>query len=247
MVVIREQRQAYAIDPPDHEIAWAIQVHHCHDQLRWCLQHLRTHYPGSRVVIINDGDERSYDDIAAAHACDYVEGSHLFTLDSCDRYVNRLMNALHAGREAYCFKIDPDTKIWRRLRRLPASSAMFGTVETITEGGRDEILGAPNVQGGCIGMTRDVVDEILASGVVNHLACVTTCHETWVRCDDMRRCVASGGFCDDFILSWAAGETGVPIVNMDEIRSRWRLPVSNRHERFAVTHPHKDEWKSGDL
>jgi hypothetical protein len=242
MVAIREQRQMYVVDPPDHEIAWAINVYHCHDQLQWCLRQLRAHYPGSRVVIVNDGDDRPYADVAAAYACECVEGSHLFALRSCDRYVNRILNALHAGREAYCFKIDPDTKIWRRFRRLPASSAMFGTVETITEGGRDEILGAPNVQGGCIGMTRDVVDGILASGVINPLVCVATCHETWARCGDMKRCIASGLFCDDFILSWAAGEIGAPIVNMDEIRSRWRLPVSNGHERFAVTHPHKDEW-----
>jgi hypothetical protein len=239
MVTIQSQRRAYISDPPDQEIAWAIQAYRCHDQLRWCLGHLRKHYPDSRVVIINDGDELSFGSIAHDYRCDYVDGLHLFALESCDRYVGRLITSLMAGHEAYCFKIDPDTKVWRRFSRLPAFSAMFGTIETITEGSRDEVLGAPNIQGGCVGMTRDVVEALATSGVIGHDTCVADCQHTWARCDDMRRSVAGGAFCDDFILSWAADALDAPIVNADEIRSRWRLPVSNSHQRFAVTHPHK--------
>ncbi len=45
--------------------------------------------------------------------------------------------------------------------------------------------------------------------------------------------------CDDFIISWAAHQRGIPIVESTEIRSRWRRLVTNHDLRYAVTHPHK--------
>jgi hypothetical protein len=149
------------------------------------------------------------------------------------------LRALLAGEEPYLFKIDPDTRIWRRLTTLPCFSSVFGTLETVTENHRDAIAPPPNVQGGCIGMTRDAAAAMLASGLIDEELCVTHYAHTWARCSDMRACASRGSCCDDFIISWAAHAVGVPIVGAAEIASRWRRTVSNGDLRYAITHPHK--------
>jgi hypothetical protein len=238
MIHIERTRLQYNTDVPDHEIAWAIQLHHSRGQIEWCLDLLRAAYPTSRVVLISDGDGEDYRDIATRHQCRYVRGEHLHALETCHLYVRRLLTALADGAEAYCFKIDPDTAVWRRFTSLPAFSALFGTPETITEGRLAEIHGAPNVQGGCIGMTRDVVDDLLASDALSRENCVERHLATWARCDDMVRTAARGQFCDDFVLSWAARHIDVPICDHPEIKSRWRRLPASPHA-YAITHPHK--------
>jgi hypothetical protein len=156
--------------------------------------------------------------------------------------VRRLLDALANGDEAYCFKIDPDTAIWRRFRRLPAFSSVFGTLETVTEGRLAEVEGAPNIQGGCIGFTGDAVEAMLKMGVLTEKACVANCKQTWARCDDMRRTVERGLLCDDFVISWVASVAEIPLVAHPEIRSRWRRQSSTGDD-VAVTHPHKGETR----
>jgi hypothetical protein len=238
MLTVSRIRLQYHVDVPDEEIAWAIHLHHSRGQIEWCLSLLRTAYPHSRVVLINDGDGETYADVAATYGCRYVAGEHLHRLETCHLYVRRLLAELADGRETYCFKIDPDTAVWRRFHALPAFSALFGTLETVTEGRLAEINGPPNVQGGCIGMTRDVAAEILAGGILTFENCVQDHRKTWARCDDMVRTAAKGMFCDDFMLSWAAHRLSILVSDYVEIRSRWRRAIEDRG-RYATTHPHK--------
>jgi hypothetical protein len=191
-------------------------------------------------VLISDGDEEeSYDDIATRFDCTLVRGTHLYSLETCHLYVLRLLRHLVDGEETYLLKIDPDTLVSRPIGALPTFSSLFGTLETITEGWKAEIRVPANVQGGCIGMTRDAAVEIFASGLLTHDNCAIRHKETWARCIDMERCAANDQFCDDFVLSWAAYMVGIPIVECSEIRSRWRRPIDNAHDRYAITHPHK--------
>jgi hypothetical protein len=57
---VRRFRTAWHCDVPDRDVAWVVHVFKCHDQALWCLRHLRTHYPTSRVTVINDGDSVCY-------------------------------------------------------------------------------------------------------------------------------------------------------------------------------------------
>jgi len=154
-------------------------------------------------------------------------------------YVLRMLRALLAGPEQYLFRIDPDTLVWRTFTKLPSFTCLFGTMETISEGQSDEIQSPPNIQGGCIGMTRDAASAIVESGLLTQDNCADNCYTTWVRCRDMELTVARGRCSDDFIMSWAAGSLDIPIIDYSEIRSRWRRPISNHNLRYAVTHPHK--------
>lgn len=236
--MIESLRHRFVTPCDDTDIAWAIHVYWNRRQLAWCLPRLRAHFPWSRVVVINDGDDEKYEDLVREFRCDYIRGERWYQLSTCHLWVRRLLCALQQGSESYCFKIDPDTGVWRRFFSLPAFSSLFGTLETITEGYRDEILVPANVQGGCIGMTSDVVNAMLASDLLNE-DCATRCLETWARCRDMAVAVRSGAFSDDFIVSWLAHRLGVPLVESPDIRSRWRKTVANQDERYAITHPHK--------
>lgn len=237
--VIAPFRTTWHSDMPDDAIAWAMHLHHSRGQVEWCLERLRVIYPASRVVLIADGDGEDYTNVARAFGADLIVGEHLHALATCHLYVTRVIEALAAGGKPYCFKIDPDTAVWRRFHSLPAHSCIFGTLETITEGRLAEVEGAPNVQGGCIGLTNDAVRAILEADILNKDTCVRDALSTWARCEDMRRAVERKQFCDDYVLSWAADSLGIPLVSHPEIRSRWRREVVDPSRDHAVTHPHK--------
>lgn len=237
--MVEPLRHRYRAAVADTDVAWVVQLYHSHDQLAWFAPHLRRHFPRSRVVLISDGDGQPYADLARQYGFRLVVGDHLMALPTCHRYVTRLLDALLDGPEEYLFRIDPDAQVWRPFRRLPAFTALFGTLETVSEGQRDEITVPANVQGGCLGLTRDAAEEIRASGVLTYRSCAVDYAATWARCADMRSCAAAGTFCDDFVLSWAAHQRDVPIIESAEIRSRHRRRVENPDLRYAVTHPHK--------
>jgi hypothetical protein len=223
----------------DAEFAFAIQLYRSRDQLAWCLPQLRCHYPQSRVVLIVDGDGQRYDDLAEEYHCGLVYGEHWMTLPHAHEYVARLLQHLVEGPEGYLFRIDPDVRIWRRFSELPAFTSVFGTLETITEGYRDEIRTPPNVQGGCLGFTHDAAREILGSGVLTYQNCAEDFRRTWARCRDQAAAATTGRFNDDYVISWAAHQCEIPIVDAKEIRSRWRRTIVNDDLRYAITHPHK--------
>lgn len=223
----------------DTDVAWCVQLYRSRRQLAWCAPRLRRHFPRSRVVLIGDGDGEQYGDLARQFGFRFVPGEHLMALPTCHRYVTRLLDALLEGPEDYLFRIDPDARVWRPFRHLPAFTSVFGTLETLTEGSRDEVEVPANVQGGCLGMTRDAARAIRDSGVLNYQNCTLDHARTWARCADMLRCAAAGSFCDDFVLSWAAYRLDIPVVESAEVRSRWRRTPRNDGLRYAVTHPHK--------
>jgi hypothetical protein len=228
-------------DPPDTEIAWCIQLYQSYP--RRCLQYLRQSYPRSRVVLLVDGDAGNierYRQLGSEFQAQLVAGEHLMEFQTSHLYVARLLQQAVAGPETYFFRIDSDTRVWRRFTWLPELSCAFGSLETVTSGLNDRIRHPPNVQGGCIGLTRDVCKHILAAGILNYEACVTDARRGWVRSLDCEYVAANGSMLDDFVISWAVDAAGYPVVQHPEVASYWRNAVDNHEHAYAVTHPHKD-------
>lgn len=226
-------------DPPDAAIAWCIQLYQSYPGN--CLRYLRESYPSSRVVLVVDGDADNlprYETLAREFRATVVRGEHLMQFATNHLYVARLLEQAVAGPERYFFRIDPDTRIWRRFTWLPDLSCAFGTLETVTELFKDRVRHPPNVQGGCLGLTRDVAEGVLASGVLNHDQCVNEAR--WVRNRDSEYVVSKGVMLDDFVISWAVDAAGFPILPHPEIASYWRNVSPNTDLAYAVTHPHKD-------
>lgn len=237
------------VEPADRDIAWCIQLYQSHPAA--CLQHLRKHYPDSRVVLLVDGDQGNlarYAELAAGFRAEIVSGEHLMAFSSSHLYVERMLRQALRGNERFYFRIDPDTRIWRRFRWLPEPACAFGTLETVSEAFRDRIRHPPNIQGGCIGFTREVVEGVLASGVLSHQRCVVEARAGWVRCADCEHVAGRGSMLDDYVLSWAVDAAGFPLVQHPEIGSYWRNALPNDALTFAVTHPHKElEAQGGSL
>lgn len=228
-------------DPPDAEIAWCIQLYQSYP--RRCLQYLRQSYPRSRVVLLVDGDVENigrYAQLASEFKAELVAGEHLMEFQTSHLYVTRLLQQALAGGEPYFFRIDPDTRIWRRFAWLPGLNCAFGSLETVTAGLNARIRHPPNVQGGCIGLTRDVCNHILAAGILSYEACVTSARQGWVRCLDCEYVAANSSMLDDFVISWAVDAAGYPVVQHAEIASYWCNAVDNQQGTYAITHPHKD-------
>lgn len=229
------------VDPPDHDIAWCVQLYQSNPEA--CLRHLRTHYPGSRIVLLADGDSKSlprYAKLATEFRANLVLGEHLMALSSSHLYVERMLRQALRGAERFYFRIDPDTRIWRRFSWLPDLACAFGTLETVSEAFKDRIRHPPNIQGGCIGFTREVVEGVLASDVLSHQRCVMDARAGWVRCADCEHIADRGMMLDDFVLSWAVDASGFPVLSHPEIASYWRNALPNGALSFAVTHPHKE-------
>ena len=237
--MISNIRHHWTQDVPESEIAFCVQLYNSGEQLRWFAPLLREHYPNARVSAVCDGDGCNYADVAEQYDFALIHGEHLMELSTCHLYVVRMLQALICGPETYLFKIDPDVRIWRRFRSLPAFTSMFGTLEYVSEAQCCEIRPPPNVQGGMIGMTNDAARCLVDSGIISHTNCTVRFSETWARCSDMIETALGGSFCDDFVLSWAASELSIPIINAPEIRSHWRKTPPDCDLRFAATHPHK--------
>ncbi len=92
--------------------------------------YLRRHFPRSRVVLISDGDDQPYADLARRYDFRLIPGGHLLALPPGRLDVARLLD----GPEDDPFRIDPDAQVRRPFRSLPGFAAVFGTLETVTEG-----------------------------------------------------------------------------------------------------------------
>jgi hypothetical protein len=229
------------VNPPDEEIAWCIQLYQSYP--RQCLHYLRQSYPRSRVVLLVDGDAENverYQALGREFQTQVIFGEHLMEFQTNHLYVARLMHQAVAGPETYFFRIDPDTRIWRRFSWLPGMSCAFGTLETVTVAFKDRIRHPPNIQGGCIGLTRDVSQSILTQDILSYDSCVKEARKGWVRTLDCEHLATSGKMLDDFVISWAVDTAGFPLIQHAEIASYWRDAINNKKLQFVVTHPHKE-------
>src|ERR1043166_5544521 len=140
----------------DNDLTFFALVYKDYDAAAACLKDLRHNYPSSRVVLRSDGDQDPrFPLLAGAHSVDFREESRLFGIENGGAVIERMLEIFLETPTRYLFKIDPDTAVHRRFKYLPLRSGVFGTLQCEEE--------TPSVQGGCMGLTRDVAEEILQS------------------------------------------------------------------------------------
>lgn len=216
------------------QIHFAMPVYNSVDDVAKTLPELRQHYPHATIALIDDGDNnrKHYEKLAKDNDAYVTGGEHLFTLKHASQFLVRLLNSAPYAQQ-YFVRIDPDACVNHCLTSVPMFDCMFGTLEGRSSYYEDDIIGAPNVQGGCLGMTCCVVNDILNT---LRLFPSILLNGRWARCRDTQEMFENGKFSDDFTLSWIANELGYPLVSHPEIRSNW-IEVPNNNERFAITHP----------
>jgi len=229
---------ATAVDVPDGDITFFLNVYRDFALARRCLRRLRVHYPRSRVLVVSDGDrDPRYRVLASELGLAYSEGERLYLRTCNGGLVQRMLDLFLAEPSACLIKLDTDTLVHRRFRWLPSGACVFGTLEHRTNK-YGERLEPPNVQGGCLGLTLAAARRLSESAVFSSPR-LSDPHETWARCRDMAERVAAGYVSFDFLVRYGCSELGIPAVEFDEVRSLWRGRVANPGLRYAATHPHK--------
>lgn len=215
----------------DSDLTFYLQV--CRDSQRaeWCLEHLRRHFPTSRVIVISDGDhDRRYAAFIERHRVEYHLGEELYPLRHGGRIIERMLGCWGANT-AHLFKLDPDTLVHRRFRWLPGEElAVFGN-------------GLPT-QGGCIGFTQAAGARLLESGLLID-PILTRPEQSWAVMADgtlnkvVRQIVRRDRrVCTDWLIGWCCRQLGIPQLHFAEVFSQWRDPVPDGLD-VAVSHPHK--------
>src|SRR5687768_4215023 len=217
----------------DDDLTFSALVFQNYDATAECLRDLRRHYPGSRVILRSDGDpDPRFPILAGRYNLDFRAESRLFTIENGGAVIERMLGLFLERPTRYLFKIDPDTVIHRRFQYLPIRNGLFGTLQSEHE--------SPSIQGGCMGFTRDAVEQILQSQMLRD----HRLKEPAKFIDDSpyffrmaHRAQRCGLASFDWIVPWIAGELEIPIYRFDEVNSGWKQAPPNPEERFAVTHP----------
>jgi hypothetical protein len=198
-----------------------------------CLTDLRKHYPRSRVILRSDGDpDPRFPILAQRHNADFRGESRLFNIENGGAVIERMLEIFFEKPTRYLFKIDPDTVIHRRFRRLPVLSGLFGTLQCEQE--------TPSVQGGCMGFTRDAAEQILQSQMLRDSRLrepakfIADSPYFYRMAHRAERC---GLASFDWMVPWIASELGIAMYSFDEVNSGWRQAPPNPNQRYAVTHP----------
>jgi glycosyltransferase involved in cell wall biosynthesis len=133
----------------------------------------------------------------------------------------------------YLFKIDPDTQIFRKFNKLPDFSSIFGTVQH-----QKSLF---SIQGGCIGFTRDVAEELFSTNYFLRPYFAKSKPIWAITKPLLNRPMLKGMTSFDWVIGWACRELNIRMIDWPEIRSEWKaitLPI-NAHRMYAVAHPYK--------
>ena len=200
------------------------------------LRRVREHFPDARVILRSDGDkDPAIRELADRYDTECYEEKRLFAIENGGALLARVFELFLEKPTRYLFKIDTDTAVHRRFQFLPKQYGVFGTLQNSREG-------CSSIQGGCIGFTEGAVQTIQCSGILGdpRLKDPVKHRDVSPYFSAMaRRQERSGLSSFDWIVGWAAYELQVPLIDFDEIHSRWRhLPSENYEDlRYAVTHP----------
>jgi hypothetical protein len=217
----------------DEDLTFFLLVYKNYEATAECLADLRKHYPRSRVILRSDGDpDPRFPILAKRHKVDFRGESRIFNIENGGAVIERMLVIFFEKPTRYLFKIDPDTVIHRRFRRLPVLSGLFGRLQCEQE--------TPSVQGGCMGFTRDAAEQILQSQMLRD----SRLREPAKFIDDspyFYRMAHRAGRCGlasfDWMIPWIASELGIAMYSFDEVNSGWQQAPPNPEQRYAVTHP----------
>jgi hypothetical protein len=223
----------------DSDITFYLQCYRDFYEAESCLTALRRHYEDSRVIMISDGDDdRRYSQLASQFGVEYTAGERLFSTDNGGKMVQRMLDAFLAEPSDYLVKIDTDTRIHRRFRYLPEGRMLFGTLEWETSVHKEK-LEFPNIQGGCVGFTREAAREIAESGILVSEDLLDYRNTYADNIDIIIRAEKLGLISTDFVTRYACRLLNIPMVMFEEVYCAYRARISPDGEGYAITHPHK--------
>ncbi len=231
----------------DTDLTFLVHVYRDGSDLPPCLESLRAVYPASRLLLVSDGDDDPVlPSLADRYGAELESGERLFPIENGGKIVQRQLDLYLQQPTDYLFKLDSDSRVHRRFRYLPTTRSVFGTLERVTSIGQVAI-DPPNVQGGCMGFTRDAADSLAESELLLSDELLDP-QSTYADCPDMVwRAEDVGLVSIDFLTRWACARLGIPLQEFPEVRSLYRGTIPANGAGFAITHPHKGRASVGQL
>ena len=224
-------------DFDDPDVVFLMPVHRDAEVAFRALARVRRHWPGSRLVVLSDGDASFPGEEAERRfGAEYALGENLYGIEHGGRMVERLVELFLAAPGRWLVRLDSDARVDRRFAWLPTADGLHGRI------GRR----SGTVQGGAIVLTRGAAETLAARGVLRSPALLDPA-TTWGRYStgaNLRRKLALGTVAYDKVLHWACREAGVAVRGFDEIHSLWHADpddpdVVNADRRRAIVHPDK--------
>lgn len=230
-------------DYADADLTFFMQVHRDVRQAVWALGHLRTHFPGARLLLVSDhDDDPRWPGVAERFGGAYFAGEYLYGTESGGLIVQRMLDRYMLSPTPYLFKIDTDTKTHRRFRALPTGRCVFGTLEYETFAKQIPLKGLPSVQGGFVGYTRAAAEDLWRSGVLRSPTLVRDYAGTYADTPEIAARADEGMVSTDFLVRYGCRKLAIECREFGEVRSLYRGWVATRTpDEFAFTHPHKED------
>ncbi len=202
-----------------------------------CLNQLRRVYPDTNVILRTDGDsDPKIAQVANHYNAQCYYGERLMPLEKGGQIVHEMLRLFLKHPTPYLFKIDPDTCIAHPFNSLPNEPCVFGRKQGTWE---NEPISLPSIQGGCLGITKDVAQRFYDSNFFLDPALAQR-PPPWVLNEKLRpRPMVSGLTSIDWTVGWACKQMGIKVLDWPEIKSEWKISPENHDLRYAVTHPHK--------
>ena len=221
----------------DHDITFLMGMYQDRGRAEGALDRIRTYFPDARIVVRSDGDDDPLNrSLSDKYDLTYLQEKRLYPIENGGALVARTLEIFLQNPTRYLLKLDTDTAVFRRFRFLPVRNCIFGSIQTNKQGNH------PSIQGGFIGFSRESVEKIVQSRVLEdeRLKDPFAYRYDSGYLQRMGRRVHRTGLCSfDWMVGWAASELGIRMYPFREVRSRWHPEntVPNDDLRFAVMHP----------
>jgi hypothetical protein len=191
-------------------------------QLQHCIGRIRSNMPDATVMIFLDGIDRpDVRPLAGSLGCGVTNGAHLGYNDEAPLWWLRMLTWFHESTADICFKLDPDTMVDRAPKEYPAAD-YFGTIDGVNS------CGIPYIQGGVTGISRATVKLLIESELLLDPKYKDTRHF---------ENTSNPPFVDDKMIGSVLHRLGIRPSGWSECLSRWRDPIENDDQKYAIVHP----------
>lgn len=233
----REPAGAWVDQHADAAVGFFVQVRRDADGLARLMRGLRRAYRDSPVTVVSDGDDRRvWRRLARRYGFTYRAGEYLYGVESGGAVLDRQFELMLATPARWLVKLDADSRVHRRFRKLPVETGLYCTPEWEVQG---EALDPPCPQGGCHLFTRDAAERIHASGLMRDDRLRDYAATYADNASARYRAQQWGQVSRDFLTRYACRELGVPIYDFHECHCLATSDLDLTGRDVAVSHPHK--------
>jgi len=227
----------------------------------WCIRNfLRIHTnPLTQLVvqvdgpIVNIGALMEIRELCYDSRIEYREVHGLYNLDKAGFGVAVELMAWQLSRRRWLVKFDTDTKFYRRLSSMPTGRGMYGSVLS------DSTINF--IQGGCRilspGSLTTYELHTFISRMLNYALSLTPedATTTWGANKGAYSICAEHTYrvCEELVMAWVGKQVSLDClphhevcchaVNLDPPKVPYTQKLDLRYN-YAVSHPHKDDWKT---